>query len=192
MLDSNCALACTVSMGLKHHPEAHVNVSNPLHHHRTSVLFNASQACLAWWNVVSPFGGFGSTAALAFVLIVAAVKAIFEDKKRHQEDHRTNKSTAHVVHADGNLYLCWPRFQDFYMGDFCRPCCAQHDSTLHLVSLTVAREIPKAKPAADSYCVQDIKDEVEIPILQSHLHEQWCLLSLSARCDASSALGTVH
>lgn len=60
-----------------------------------------TQACLAWWNVVSPFGGFGSTAALAFVLIVAAVKAIFEDKKRHQEDHRTNKSTAHVVHADG-------------------------------------------------------------------------------------------
>lgn len=50
---------------------------------------------------MSPFGGFGSTAALAFVLIVAAVKAIFEDKKRHQEDHRTNKSTAHVVHADG-------------------------------------------------------------------------------------------
>ena len=59
------------------------------------------QACLAWWNVVSPFGGFGSTAALAFVLIVAAVKAIFEDKKRHQEDHRTNKSIAHVVHGDG-------------------------------------------------------------------------------------------
>ena len=50
---------------------------------------------------MSPFGGFGSTAALAFVLIVAAVKAIFEDKKRHQEDHRTNKSTAHVVHGDG-------------------------------------------------------------------------------------------
>lgn len=61
------------------------------------------QACLAWWNVVSPFGGFGSTAALAFVLIVAAVKAIFEDKKRHQEDHRTNKSTAHIVHADGKF-----------------------------------------------------------------------------------------
>ena len=37
------------------------------------------------------------------MLIVAAVKAIFEDKKRHQEDHRTNKSTAHVVHGDGNL-----------------------------------------------------------------------------------------
>lgn len=50
---------------------------------------------------MSPFGGFGSTAALAFVLIVAAVKAIFEDKKRHQEDHRTNKSTAHVVSANG-------------------------------------------------------------------------------------------
>lgn len=52
---------------------------------------------------MSPFGGFGSTAALAFVLIVAAVKAIFEDKKRHQEDHRTNKSTAHVVSANGAL-----------------------------------------------------------------------------------------
>ena len=60
--------------------------------------------------MVSPFGGFGSTAALAFVLIVAAVKAIFEDKKRHQEDHRTNKSTAHVVMANGTasqyLQLC--------------------------------------------------------------------------------------
>lgn len=35
------------------------------------------------------------------MLIVAAVKATFEDKKRHQEDHRTNKSIAHVVQADG-------------------------------------------------------------------------------------------
>ncbi|DBA65766.1 hypothetical protein WJX79_001197 [Trebouxia sp. C0005] len=70
---------------------------------RAAYLYFLAQACLAWWNVVSPFGGFGSTAALAFVLIVAAVKAIFEDKKRHQEDHRTNKSTAHVVHADGSV-----------------------------------------------------------------------------------------
>ncbi|KAL3132559.1 hypothetical protein ABBQ32_009098 [Trebouxia sp. C0010 RCD-2024] len=59
-------------------------------------------ACLSWWNVVSPFSGFGSTAALAFVLIVAAIKAVFEDKKRHQEDHRTNNSIAHVVQADGS------------------------------------------------------------------------------------------
>lgn len=50
---------------------------------------------------MSPFSGFGSTAALAFVLIVAAIKAVFEDKKRHQEDHRTNNSIAHVVQADG-------------------------------------------------------------------------------------------
>lgn len=61
------------------------------------------QACLSWWSVVSPFSGYGSTAALAFVLIVAAIKATFEDKKRHQEDHRTNKSIAHVVQTDGQL-----------------------------------------------------------------------------------------
>lgn len=64
-------------------------------------LLFVMQACLSWWNVVSPFSGFGSTAALAFVLIVAAIKAVFEDKKRHQEDHRTNNSIAHVVQADG-------------------------------------------------------------------------------------------
>ena len=73
--------------------------------HQPAVLLSHAllQACLSWWNVVSPFGGFGSTAALAFVLIVAAIKAIFEDKKRHQEDHRTNKSIAHIVQADGTL-----------------------------------------------------------------------------------------
>ena len=50
---------------------------------------------------MSPFGGFGSTAALAFVLIVAAIKALLEDAKRHQEDRRTNKSVAHVMLPDG-------------------------------------------------------------------------------------------
>ena len=59
------------------------------------------QACLAWVEVVSPFGGWGSTLALLFVLIVAAIKAMFEDIKRHQEDRSTNGSTAHVVNADG-------------------------------------------------------------------------------------------
>ena len=59
------------------------------------------QACLAWWNVVSPLGGWGSTLALAFVLIVAAIKAVWEDGKRHQEDGRTNSSVAHRYMPDG-------------------------------------------------------------------------------------------
>ena len=59
------------------------------------------QACLSWWSIVSPFGGFGSTAAIVFVLLVAAVKALWEDAKRHQEDRRTNASHAHVLQADG-------------------------------------------------------------------------------------------
>lgn len=53
---------------------------------------------------MSPFGGWGSTLALLFVLIVAAIKAAFEDIKRHQEDRSTNGSTAHVVNADGAPY----------------------------------------------------------------------------------------
>ncbi len=52
-------------------------------------------------EVVSPFGGWGSTLALLFVLVVAAVKAFWEDVKRHQEDHSTNASVAHIVNADG-------------------------------------------------------------------------------------------
>lgn len=59
------------------------------------------QACLAWWSTVSPYGGFGSTAALVFVLLVAGVKAVYEDVKRHHEDNETNKSTAHVLQGDG-------------------------------------------------------------------------------------------
>ena len=59
------------------------------------------QAGLSWWSIVSPFSGYGATAALLFVLIVAAIKAIWEDKKRHQEDKRMNTSIAHRVNADG-------------------------------------------------------------------------------------------
>eukprot|EP00891_Asterochloris_glomerata_P000836 jgi/Astpho2/836/Aster-00685 len=69
---------------------------------RVAYLYFLAQACLSWWNTVSPFGGFGSTAALAFVLIVAAIKALLEDAKRHQEDRRTNKSMAHVMLPDGS------------------------------------------------------------------------------------------
>ena len=63
------------------------------------------QACLSWWSIVSPFGGFGSTAAIVFVLLVAAIKALWEDGKRHQEDRRTNASIAHILQPDG-AYLC--------------------------------------------------------------------------------------
>ncbi len=59
------------------------------------------QAALAWWSTVSPFSPYGPTIALVFVLLVAALKAIIEDKKRHQEDRITNNSTAHVVQPDG-------------------------------------------------------------------------------------------
>ena len=59
------------------------------------------QASLAWWAVVSPFAPYGPTLSLLFVLAVAAIKAVVEDRKRHQEDRRTNSSTAHVLHADG-------------------------------------------------------------------------------------------
>jgi hypothetical protein len=59
------------------------------------------QAALSWWSVVSPFGGVGSTAALVFVLLVAGVKAVWEDTKRHQEDKRMNTSITHRVNPDG-------------------------------------------------------------------------------------------
>ena len=51
--------------------------------------------------MVSPFAPYGPTLSLLFVLAVAAIKAAVEDRKRHQEDRRTNSSTAHVLHADG-------------------------------------------------------------------------------------------
>lgn len=61
------------------------------------------QAGLSWWEVVSPFAGFGATSALIFVLAAAAVKAVIEDKKRQKEDHKTNNSSAVVMErgADG-------------------------------------------------------------------------------------------
>ncbi|CAK0743492.1 hypothetical protein CVIRNUC_001474 [Coccomyxa viridis] len=70
---------------------------------RVAYLYFLAQACLAWWNVVSPFGGWGSSLALGFVLVVAAIKAIWEDAKRHQEDRRTNASVAHRYMPDGTI-----------------------------------------------------------------------------------------
>ena len=96
--------------------------------HKPCVL----QACLSWWSVVSPFSGFGSTAALAFVLIVAAIKATFEDKKRHQEDHRTNKSTAHVVQADGE-----PVRLHHHASSNCSSQCHCHDQVCRLTGSAI-------------------------------------------------------
>ena len=53
---------------------------------------------------MSPFSPYGPTIALVFVLLVAAGKAIIEDKKRHKEDRITNNSTAHVVQSDGGSF----------------------------------------------------------------------------------------
>lgn len=58
---------------------------------------------------MSPFGGVGSTAALLFVLVVAGVKAVWEDTKRHQEDKRMNTSITHRVNEDGELHSFLPR-----------------------------------------------------------------------------------
>lgn len=66
-----------------------------------------AQAGLSWWSVVSPFGGVGSTAALVFVLLVAGVKAVWEDTKRHQEDKRMNTSVTHRVNPDGGQAGGW-------------------------------------------------------------------------------------
>ncbi|KAK9806980.1 hypothetical protein WJX72_009386 [[Myrmecia] bisecta] len=71
---------------------------------RVAYLYFLAQAALAWWSVVSPFSPFGPTAALLFVLLVAAIKALVEDHKRHVEDRRTNNSVAHVVHSDGSVH----------------------------------------------------------------------------------------
>lgn len=59
------------------------------------------QAALSWWDVVSPLGGTGATAALVFVLGVSGVKAIAEDVKRHSEDRKINTAVTHVLNPDG-------------------------------------------------------------------------------------------
>jgi hypothetical protein len=50
---------------------------------------------------VSPFKPYGPLIALIFVVGVAAIKAIIEDRKRHQEDAHLNNSVAHVMEPDG-------------------------------------------------------------------------------------------
>jgi len=70
---------------------------------RVAYLYFLIQAGLSWWSVVSPYSGIGATAALLFVLIVAGVKAVWEDMKRHQEDQRMNTSITHKIEPDGSV-----------------------------------------------------------------------------------------
>ena len=70
---------------------------------RVAYVYFLFQATLSWWSAISPYSGLGPTAGLVFVLAVAAVKEIIEDKKRHEADLRTNTSITHVLQPDGSF-----------------------------------------------------------------------------------------
>jgi magnesium-transporting ATPase (P-type) len=81
-------------------------------------LADIMQASLSWIKTVSPFAGYGSTLALTFVLLAAAIKAIIEDKKRQSEDHKTNNSRATVVvHENGHWVERETRWMHVKVGD---------------------------------------------------------------------------
>ena len=61
---------------------------------KSSYLYFLVMAVLAWIPDISPYSGWGNTLALLFVVVVAAVKALFEDVKRQSEDRMTNGSKA--------------------------------------------------------------------------------------------------
>jgi len=82
---------------------------------RAAYFYFLCQAALSWWDVVSPLGGTGATAALVFVLGVSGVKAIAEDVKRHSEDRKINTAVTHVLNPDGNLSDV--RWEDVKVGD---------------------------------------------------------------------------
>jgi len=82
---------------------------------RIAYLYFLFQAVLSWWEVVSPTGGAGSTMALMFVLVVAGVKAIAEDMKRHREDKLTNNTKASIMKPDGSTMEV--RWRDLKVGN---------------------------------------------------------------------------
>lgn len=82
---------------------------------RAAYAYFLCQACLSWWDVVSPLGGTGATMALVFVLGVSGVKAIAEDVKRHSEDRKINTSITHVLNPDGEVSDV--RWEDVCVGD---------------------------------------------------------------------------
>mmetsp|Transcript_8499 Transcript_8499/g.24371 ORF Transcript_8499/g.24371 Transcript_8499/m.24371 type:complete len:1512 (+) Transcript_8499:120-4655(+) len=82
---------------------------------RAAYFYFLCQACLSWWDVVSPLGGAGATMALVFVLGVSGVKAVAEDRKRHKEDRKTNTSTTRVLKQNGSQEdVLW---EDVVVGD---------------------------------------------------------------------------
>ena len=86
---------------------------------RVAYLYFLIQAGLSWWSVVSPYSGIGATMALTFVLLVAGVKAVWEDVKRHREDEILNKSITHRVKfdEDGELRIEDVSWTDIKVGD---------------------------------------------------------------------------
>lgn len=70
---------------------------------RVAYLYFLFQAGLTFWQAISPYKPWGPTIALLFVLTVAAIKEIIEDRKRHQADLMTNTSITHILQPDGSF-----------------------------------------------------------------------------------------
>ena len=105
VLQDSCML-CAAALVLD--SDCHIGRRNCNGHAQMPFLWTSGfvlQASLSWWETVSPFAGYGSTAALAFVLLAAAVKAIVEDRKRQAEDHKLNTSITYVVEKEGGQWV---------------------------------------------------------------------------------------
>lgn len=98
------------------------------------------------------------------MVIVAGVKAIWEDSKRHKEDWRTNASTAHVLRNNGALHAV----SDLFLaqcGDTldrpianCKLVSGRYDMTmLHAMCSSKASIPPPPPPGSFARC-QDILD----------------------------------
>lgn len=87
---------------------------------RVAYMYFLVQAALTWWSAVSPFDPWGSTAALAFVVAVAAVSELWQDVRRHRADYEINNRTTRVMHANGSFrkvrYQSAPRHAVFRLG----------------------------------------------------------------------------
>jgi magnesium-transporting ATPase (P-type) len=73
------------------------------------------QAALGWWPAVSPFDPWGSTIALAFVLLASGVKALVEDAKRQRGDWATNARPTRIMCGDGAFRMV--PWRDVRVGD---------------------------------------------------------------------------
>eukprot|EP00191_Tetraselmis_sp_GSL018_P012504 CAMPEP_0177598192 /NCGR_PEP_ID=MMETSP0419_2-20121207/12185_1 /TAXON_ID=582737 /ORGANISM="Tetraselmis sp., Strain GSL018" /LENGTH=1412 /DNA_ID=CAMNT_0019090555 /DNA_START=264 /DNA_END=4502 /DNA_ORIENTATION=- len=104
---------------------------------RVAYLYFLFQAALSWWEVVSPMGGAGSTMALLFVLLVAGVKAVAEDVKRHREDKITNNTSVHVMRPDGSCVKV--RWRDVRVGNIVK---VEDDELIPADLLCLHSELP--------------------------------------------------